>query len=107
MRLFIAAVILLGSVSADAQAAASKEHRSETVKERFQRLHPCPSTGLKRGACPGYVKDHINPLCNGGPDAVTNMQWQTVKTAARKDRWEWRLCHHKLRWWERWDWEIF
>jgi hypothetical protein len=66
--------------------------RSAAVKHAFQRSHPCPSTGKRRGACPGYVKDHIKPLCAGGPDAVGNMQWQTVKDAKAKDRLERREC---------------
>jgi hypothetical protein len=40
-----------------------------------------PSTGKRWGACAGYVRDHINPLCNGGPDAVSNMQWQMITDA--------------------------
>lgn len=68
-------------------------HRSPTVKAEFQRLHPCPSTGKTRGACPGYVKDHIVPLCAGGPDAANNMQWQTVEEGKAKDKVERRQCH--------------
>ena len=59
---------------------------------KFQREHPCPSTGRTSGACPGYRKDHIKPLACGGPDAVTDMQWQTVVAARVKDRWELRAC---------------
>jgi hypothetical protein len=33
---------------------------------------------MPRGACPGYVIDHINPLECGGADAPFNMQWQTI-----------------------------
>ena len=50
--------------------------------------HPCPATGLTSGRCPGYVKDHIVPLACGGPDAVSNMQWQTVGEGRAKDKWE-------------------
>src|SRR5271169_2953472 len=32
------------------------------VAREFQREHPCPSTGLASGRCPGYVKDHVVPL---------------------------------------------
>jgi hypothetical protein len=57
-------------------SASAKEHRSASVKREFQLTHPCPSTGLTSGACPGWVKDHIVPLVCGGPDAPSNMQWQ-------------------------------
>lgn len=58
----------------------------------FKRENPCPSTGQRRGVCPGYVIDHVDPLCNGGPDHRSNMQWQTVDDAWRKDVDERRLC---------------
>jgi len=44
--------------------------RSRDVPRQFQKEHPCPSTGRKWGACPGYVRDHIKPLCAGGADAT-------------------------------------
>jgi hypothetical protein len=72
--------------------ASAKEHRSASVKHEFQLTHPCPSTCLTSGACPGYVKDHIVPLACGGPDAVSNMQWQTIRAAKAKDKWETKGC---------------
>lgn len=72
----------------------AEEVRSRAVAREFQRLHPCPSTGLQTGACPGYVKDHMRPLCAGGADATWNMQWQTVEDAKVKDRWERAICRH-------------
>src|SRR6516225_2415325 len=53
---------------------------------------PCPSTGLTSGPCPGYVEDHIVPLACGGPDAPSNMQWQTIREARAKDKWEAKGC---------------
>jgi hypothetical protein len=44
--------------------------------------------GRPAGVCPGYIKDYIVPLACGGPDAVSNMQWQTIADARAKDRWE-------------------
>jgi hypothetical protein len=41
------------------------------------------------------VKDHINPLCNGGADAIANMQWQTIEDSKVKDRWERSICRAK------------
>lgn len=64
--------------------------RDRNVALDFQRLHPCPSTGKTSGACPGWVRDHVIPLCKGGPDTVANLQWQTIEAAKAKDRWECR-----------------
>lgn len=58
----------------------------------FKRENPCPSTGLRGGSCPGHVVDHIEPLCAGGPDHRSNMQWQTAAEAKVKDREERRIC---------------
>lgn len=63
-------------------------HRSEAAKSAFKKSHPCPSTGSSRGACPGYVIDHITPLKRGGADDPRNMQWQTDNQAKQKDKWE-------------------
>ena len=73
-------------------AAAAREYRSHWVLREFQREHPCPSTGLTAGRCPGYWRDHVRPLACGGPDAVANLQWQTIAAAKAKDKWERRGC---------------
>ena len=59
---------------------------------QFRKDNPCPVTGQTRGACPGYVVDHIVPLCAGGDDDPSNMQWQTKEESLDKDRTEWALC---------------
>jgi hypothetical protein len=68
--------------------------RSRAVLREFQKLHPCPATGKTTGACPGYVKDHIDPLCHTGVkgDRVDNIQWETIADAKVKDAWERQLC---------------
>jgi hypothetical protein len=65
---------------------ASGQERSAAARAEFQRLHPCPATGERRGPCPGYVVDHIRALACGGPDSADNMQWQTVPDGKLKDR---------------------
>jgi hypothetical protein len=68
--------------------AVAKTQRSNETRLEFQRQQPCPSTDKTTGACPGYVKDHIVPLCKGGADEPWNLQWQTVEEAKAKDKWE-------------------
>lgn len=75
------------AVSADARIK-----RSSKVKTEFVKSHPCPSTGQRKLPCPGYIIDHVKPLCAGGPDKASNMQWQTVSEAKEKDRWERKIC---------------
>lgn len=73
-------------------ALAEPVRRDQAERGAFKRANPCPSTGQRRGACPGYVIDHVKPLCAGGPDQRDNMQWQTVADGLEKDKWERRLC---------------
>ena len=88
--------VLLGFLFALASAGVdAKIHRSVAAKAAFQRGHPCPATGLKRGKCPGFIIDHINALACGGPDIPTNMQWQSAVAAKSKDRWERKGCHYR------------
>src|SRR5215472_6430233 len=85
-------VIIAGAVAFPPAPISAKEHRSREVTREFQREHPCRSTGRTSGACPGYRKDHIKALACGGPDAVSNLQWQTVADAKAKDQWERKAC---------------
>jgi hypothetical protein len=73
-------------------SASAKKHRSASVRREFQLTHPCPATGRTSGACPGYVKDHVLPLACGGANAVSNLQWQTIRDAKAKDKWETKGC---------------
>ena len=61
-------------------------HRSRDARGSFMRR-----TGYPHGR-PGYVIDHVVPLCAGGADAPSNMQWQTVEAARIKDRQERAEC---------------
>lgn len=79
---------LMGAMAAVALASP----RSTAAKRAFQRAVPCPSTGAHRGSCPGYVIDHVVPLCAGGADAPSNMQYQTISDGRAKDRVERREC---------------
>jgi hypothetical protein len=91
-RMALAALACCISLVTSLEAASASEHRSRAVTREFQREQPCPSTGRTSGACPGYRKDHVVPLACGGPDAVSNLQWQTIAEARAKDTWERRAC---------------
>lgn len=92
----ILAILLLSATPTDARVL-----RSHRAVADFKRMEPCPSTGLARGRCPGWVIDHRVALCVGGADAPGNMRWMTVAAAKSKDRWECRpgwaskLIHEK------------
>lgn len=73
--------------------------RSDSVPRRFQYLYPCPVTRKQYGPCPGWAKDHVIPLSEGGCDAIANMQWlpTSIKSCSGKDckdRWE-RVVYKK------------
>lgn len=82
-------VLALTLVAALAEAAAP---RSSAAVIAFKRQQPCPATGQPRGPCPGWIVDHVVPLCANGADAPSNMQWQTVADAKAKDRDEVKQC---------------
>lgn len=79
-------VLLLISISF-AEATCPPVHRSRAVVRHFMR-----QTGFPRGRS-GYVVDHVLPLCAGGMDAVSNLQWQALATSRVKDRQERAQCH--------------
>jgi len=92
----LAALALLLAAAVGAEAATK---RSGKVRMDFVRAHACPATGLNKLPCKGWIIDHIIPLCAGGPDAVRNLQWQTVPDARAKDRIEKRQCAVLRRQW--------
>lgn len=90
-RLLASAVVAL-ALSLPAFAT----ERSAAAVRQFKRENPCPATGQPRGRCPGWIVDHVKPLCAGGSDRPENMQWQTVQDAKVKDRLERRGCRRRL-----------
>lgn len=66
--------------------------RSSAVRLSFARHNACPATGAFQTSCPGYVIDHVIPLCAGGPDTTANMQWQEYRASLEKDVKERALC---------------
>lgn len=75
-----------------ALVAFSAQARDPAAVREFRKTHPCPATNKTTGACPGWVVDHAWPLCAGGPDSASNLQWQTRADALAKDKVEWRVC---------------
>jgi hypothetical protein len=49
--------------------------RDPKVIAAFRELNACPSTGLRKGACPNWSVNHIKPRACGGCDAVYNLAW--------------------------------
>ena len=58
-RIVANSVIVVIAIAVATAPLAAREYRSREVTREFQREHPCPSTGLTSGACPGYRKDHV------------------------------------------------
>jgi hypothetical protein len=83
------ALLLLAAVALPCDAV----ERSRAERSAFVYEHPCPATGSP-GPCPGWVVDHVIPLCAGGPDKRYNMQWQAVPEGKYKDVYEHRFCRH-------------
>jgi hypothetical protein len=75
-----------------ATVAIASLARDPAQVRKFRHTHPCPATNKLAGACPGWVVDHIKPLCGGGADAPANMQWQAYATSKAKDKRELAYC---------------
>lgn len=65
----LAAALLLPCL---ADARIPRDHAQVRA---FRAENPCPATGERRGACPGWEVDHVIALCAGGEDRPSNMQW--------------------------------
>ena len=85
-------LILFTSLLLLAFKGEAATNRSSWQVTLFKRSQPCPVTGKPAGRCPGYVVDHVIPLCAGGVDKPSNMQWQTVEAGKIKDRAERLTC---------------
>ncbi len=99
--LILAAVMASCAPAAYANACSPVRDKTGHIKRsayqviKFNKANPCPVNGATAGSCPGYVVDHIVPLCACGLDRPSNMQWQTVTAAKAKDRLERQQCHGK------------
>lgn len=91
-RLLPIAVLIVASLFV-AIIAEARIPRSAAAVAEFKRENPCPATGRIQRVCPGYIVDHITPLCAGGLDRPSNMQWQLKADSLRKDRVEVAYCN--------------
>lgn len=83
------AAITIAAVVFVPASALAKQHRSAAAIYQFKK-----QTGYLDGR-PGYIIDHVVPLCAGGADDPSNMQWQTIEEANKKDRLERLECRSK------------
>lgn len=74
MTLTLSAILGLVIALLAANPAVATERDRAQVRA-FRAENPCPATGRTRGACAGWEIDHVVPLCAGGADHPTNLQW--------------------------------
>jgi hypothetical protein len=86
--------IFLIAACALSMGANARIQRSAAEVLAFKRDNPCPSTELRRGACPNFHVDHVMPLCAGGSDTRQNMQWLSVEDHRVKTRADLRVCRY-------------
>lgn len=76
-------------------AEACEAQRSAAARAEFMRTHVCPKDNkihTPKQGCKGYVIDHITPLCAGGRDHPSNMQYQEYYASLKKDTLERKQC---------------
>lgn len=87
INLIILTIFSLTACSHNATQPIAKK-RDAHMRQLFMNVNPCPSTGKIKGACPGYVVDHVIAIKRGGADSPYNMQWQSIEDGKQKDLWE-------------------
>jgi hypothetical protein len=86
-----ALIVALLCVSVMQTIAADGPPKSAAARSAAARRAFMKQTGYPKGR-PGYVIDHIIPLCAGGRDAAVNMQWEEARESYVKDKYERALC---------------
>ncbi len=82
MKRSILLLLLLVLLPGLVQTADAAAHNAK-AKADFRHQ---PANDTIQGTCPGYVIDHVAPLCAGGSDRPSNMQWQTISEAKVKGK---------------------
>lgn len=85
MKKLILLCVLTFIVTSALAVTSNSSKRNPQEAAKFRATHACPVTGKIQRWCKGYVVDHIIPLCAGGVDDPSNMQWQDKQTSYRKD----------------------
>ena len=91
-KIAILLIALCAAFTPDSGQFEAKTVRSAAERSAFIRSNPCPATGQRRGACPGFEVDHVQALCAGGVDHHSNMQWLTVAEHRAKTRQDVKAC---------------
>jgi len=84
--------IVGGGLLAWALKQTTLEEAQPDPQAAFMKRNPCPANGHTRGSCPGYTIHHVKPLCAGGVDRASNLQWLTVAAAKRRVRLDAQEC---------------
>lgn len=96
MKILRLAILLgLAALLIYAAFAHADEPRDPAQVRAFRKTHPCPATGKTIGECKGWVVDHKYPLCAGGKDEPSNMEWELYGPSLAKDTIEKELCRCK------------
>lgn len=85
--------ILLGLLLVGVIGSAGAVDRSTNERRHFGEENPCPVDQQKKYThCKGYNIDLITPLCLGGKDHKSNMQWLSVDVMKAKTKIEKAVC---------------
>jgi len=91
-RFFVLAVCLFSTTAFLSPTADARRNRSNAARLEFAGKNPCPSTGKPELPCPGYSIDFATPLCAGGSEDISNMQWRMVEDVKEKEKRERQQC---------------
>lgn len=84
-------IVLLISLTISGYAGAEALHLTSS-RNAFVKDHPCPGNNQVTLECKGYHIDYVIPLCAGGPDQPSNMQWMKLHEAKLKLRHDRKKC---------------
>lgn len=89
------AALLAALLAVSPAPTFAKQPRSSVERHAFVKEVACPTTSKPRLPCPGYHIDHVIPLCAGGQDHRSNMQWLTTEEHMAKTRTDVKSCRNR------------